>query len=146
MIRKHLHVIEREGITEALLRERQIHAYRIEIHVAELRRLFVKTFGLGVAYRRIEGRQHAEDPGLTRRIGQMNGFQGIADYGKIRRDVAGFELGPHERQRISAHRCCPCALHIESPPYDETEVPYSSNPAKSSTVLTGALHTKFRHT
>ena len=61
VIGEHLHVVEREGIAESLLREREVHADRIDIHVVQLAGLFIEPLGLRIANRRIERGHHAED-------------------------------------------------------------------------------------
>src|ERR1039458_5637009 len=61
VIREHLDLVDAEGPTPALLRERKVHADGDDIDAGKTGGLFIEALGLRVADGRIERGHHADD-------------------------------------------------------------------------------------
>ena len=122
MIGQHPYLVHAEGAAPSLLRERQVHAYGENIHAGELGGFFIEALGLGVANRRIERRNDADNPNMLAGVGESHGLQCVIHQRKVGSRIAGLELGSYQRKGIASesgrawsfHGCLLCAVYSKA--------------------------------
>src|SRR5580704_19003350 len=112
MIGNHLDVIHAVSPAPALLRKREIHAERVNLHVRQLAGFFIKSLGLGVANGSIERRHHAENSHAGPGARQIEWFEGIVYRMKIGGCIAGLQFRANHRHGIASYSCCSWSLYI----------------------------------